>query len=181
MREVRMVEYPMSKIHPALKHGGYAATGLLPGEDRIAFEKLHHTLITELAPNGALEDDIVATMARLIWRKQNLGTFRIAELARNRCAELIPDPFADFEREEETRAAHEQAREELGDAYALVEVGETATVERLLRDLDVEERLEARIEKCLKRLLVLRGLKSISTAYPSPSPARIAGPSAEAA
>ena len=74
-----------------------------------------------------------------------------------------------------------EAREELGDAYALVEVGETATVERLLRDLDVEERLEARIEKCLKRLLVLRGLKSISTAYPSPSPARIAGPSAEAA
>ena len=173
----------MSKVHPALKHGGYAATGLLPGEDRVAFEKLHRNLIAELTPSGALEDDIVATMARLIWRKQNLGTFRIAELAQNRCESLISEKlgFDWEERKEATSAAHDEVRKELGEAYELVEVGETATVERLLRDLDVEERLEARIEKCLKRLLVLRGLKSISTAYPSPSPARIAGPSAEAA
>jgi hypothetical protein len=31
----------VKKIHPALKHGGYSATGLLPGEDPAAFEKLH--------------------------------------------------------------------------------------------------------------------------------------------
>jgi hypothetical protein len=94
MREVRMVEYPMSKIHPALKHGGYAATGLLPGEDRVAFEKLHRDLIAELAPNGAMEDDIVATIARLVWRKQNLSTFRIAELARNRCDRVLSEKTA---------------------------------------------------------------------------------------
>ena len=67
-------------MHPALKHGGYAATALLPGENPAAFEKLHHDLIVELAPTGALEDDIVATLARLVWRKQNLATFRVANL-----------------------------------------------------------------------------------------------------
>ena len=63
-------------IHPALRHGGYAAMSVLPGEDKAKFEKLHQDLIAEYAPIGASEDDIVATMARLLWRKQNLKTFR---------------------------------------------------------------------------------------------------------
>src|SRR5262249_61888830 len=71
----------VNKIHPALKHGGYAATAILPGENRADFEKLHQSLIAELAPVGALEDDIVATMARFVWRKKNLETVRLAELA----------------------------------------------------------------------------------------------------
>jgi len=59
----------IKKIHPALKHAGYSATALLPGEDRAAFEKLHHALIAEFTPVGALEEDIVADLARLLWRK----------------------------------------------------------------------------------------------------------------
>src|ERR1700675_1370623 len=60
---------------PALRHGIYAET-LLPGEDVTAFEELRKTLIGEFAPEGAFENDIVGTMARLIWRKQNLAAFR---------------------------------------------------------------------------------------------------------
>ena len=71
-----------NKVHPALKHAGYSATTLLPGEDAAAFEKLHRAVIAEYNPVGALEDDIVADIARLTWRKQNLATFRIAELGR---------------------------------------------------------------------------------------------------
>jgi hypothetical protein len=180
----------VKKVHPALKHAGYAATALLPGENPAAFEKLHRDLIVELKPDGALEDDIVATIARLVWRKQNLATFRIAERARNLCArftsERLPDPFSlsvidPAAHEDATTAARDQARKELGDAYALIEVGDAATVDRLLEDLEIEERLDARIEKCLKRLLALRGLKSISTVYPSASARLIPGPPAEAA
>src|SRR5262249_52653522 len=80
----RPMPTPVNKIHPALKHGGYAATAILPGENRADFEKLHQSLIAELAPVGALEDDIVATMARFVWRKQNLATVRLAELAGER-------------------------------------------------------------------------------------------------
>jgi hypothetical protein len=45
----------------------------------------------------------------------------------------------------------DQTREELGEDYELVEIGETATVGRLLEDLQVEEKLDATIDKCLKR------------------------------
>ena len=73
----------VTKLHPALKHAAYSATTLLPGEDRAAFEKLHRALISEFTPLGASEEDIVETMAHYLWRKKNLETFRIAELASN--------------------------------------------------------------------------------------------------
>src|ERR1700722_15823004 len=77
------------KTHPALKHAGYSATTILPGESSAEFEKLHRRLIAELTPAGPLEDDIVATAARLLWRKQNLTTFRLAEVARSRRQQLV--------------------------------------------------------------------------------------------
>src|SRR4051794_38402872 len=61
-----------NKTHPALKHAAYSSTTLLPGEDKAAFEKLHRDLIAELVPVGALEEGIVADIASLLWRKQNL-------------------------------------------------------------------------------------------------------------
>src|SRR5882724_643344 len=78
------------KTPPALKHGAYAATAILPGESRTDFEKLHRDLIAEYSPNGLHENDIVATMARLLWRKQNLKTLRIAELARGHLEQVMP-------------------------------------------------------------------------------------------
>jgi len=193
----------VNKIHPALKHGGYAATAILPGENRADFEKLHQRLIAELAPVGALEDDIVATMARFVWRKQNLATVRLAELAGERRQAIRSEHVAaalaekrgpipvrylseieleTAEREAAVQTADRQARKELGEVYELAEIGQTATVDGLLRDLGVEERLDAMIDKCLKRLLFLRGLKSLSTAsssappQPIPKPERIPGP-----
>ena len=71
-------------VHPALKHGGYSGTSVLPGEDAAAFEKLEHDLFDELCPSGPSEEEIVMTIARLIWRKQNLDTYRKAEAARDR-------------------------------------------------------------------------------------------------
>jgi hypothetical protein len=161
---------------PAFKHGGYSATALLPGEDPAEFEKLHRDIIDELRPDGALEHDTVWTIARLKWRKQNLATLRSAELARGRCAQIRSEKLGNedlalFEitegREEAIRDAVDQARKELGSTYALVELGETATFDNLFRELEVEERLDAMIDRCLKRLLFLRGLKSISTSSTS--------------
>jgi len=46
-----------------------------------------------------------------------------------------------------------------------------------MKELDVKERLDGMIDKCLKRLLFVRGLKSISSPAASPAPQqRIAGP-----
>jgi hypothetical protein len=177
-----------NRIPPAFKHGAYARTTVLPGEDPAAFEKLRQDLIAELAPNGALEKDIVATIARLVWRKQNLGTLRIAELAQERCRRIqyavrdaingTIDPYAELQAQIEkgNHAAEDQVRKELGYTYEFVEIGEVATFDGLTQDLAIEEQLFAMIDKCLKRLLLVKGLKSISgTSSSAPTP-RIAGP-----
>src|SRR5258708_3892495 len=95
------MEYVMStvikKIHPALKHGAYSAIGLLPGEDRAAFNKLYQGLIAQYNPVGPLEEQCVDDITRYLWRKQNLETFRVAQEARNLLLRLQsryrPSPF----------------------------------------------------------------------------------------
>ena len=77
--------------HPALKHGAYSATAVLPGESRAEFEKLHRDLIAEYAPSGVSEDNIVTNMARFIWRNQNLLTLRISERARGRRKAIVDE------------------------------------------------------------------------------------------
>ncbi len=68
----RVMVCVFKKSHPALKHGGYAATAVLPGERAAEFEKLHQDIIAELTPDGVIEDGIVATIARLVWCKHYL-------------------------------------------------------------------------------------------------------------
>jgi hypothetical protein len=167
---------PTSKRHNALRHAGFSAATILPGESAAEFEKLHQALISEFRPNGALEEDTVASLAHLLWRKKNLVTFRLAERARQRATEiqeaviLGPDLYppgsngvSDFDATfaQKERAAEAEARKELKELYRLVEIGEEATIACLMKGLAVHERLDAMIEKCLKRLLLIRGVKSM--------------------
>ena len=182
----------VKKFHSAVKHAGFCSTGLLPGEDRDAFERLNEALIEELRPDGPLENEIVAKIARLTWRRQNLHTFRLAAAAQQQYAAIRsenipvgtpqvelrswytpPDP-AEVEAGE--KAAEAQAQRELGDNYVFVKIGKEATIHKMLEDFEVEERLDSMIDKCLKRLLFLRGLKSMRPAESSTPATLIAGP-----
>jgi hypothetical protein len=69
------------RIPPALKHGAYSEVTLLPGEDPDEFAELHRGLIAEFAPNGRMAEETVATIARLVWRRQNLAQFQIGQLS----------------------------------------------------------------------------------------------------
>jgi len=173
-----------NQFPPALKHAGYSAMNVLPGESAAEFDKLHKGLIAEYSSNGVHEDEIIETMARLIWRKKNLATVRIAKLAQAHWSrikwEMVPEDKMDsaYElpmlgrviekvdpavREAAMRAAINRARKELGETYGLVEMGEAVELDQLMKDLDVEDRLDRQIDRCLKRLLFVRGLKSISS------------------
>jgi|SRR5581483_7851169 len=171
------------KHHPALKHAAFSATTILPGESASEFEKLRRDAIAELNPDGLLENEIVETIAHLQWRRQNLATFRIAEIARARrnkiWNERVPNEMTmltGFQTvdpdvlDAARRAAESQARKELGEAYELVEMGEMATIDGLMKDLVVQDRLDSMIDKAFRRLLFLRGLKSISRNTESPTP-----------
>jgi hypothetical protein len=175
----------IDRLHPAVKHGAYSATAVLPGESRAEFEKLHRDLIAECAPSGVLEDDIVMTIARLVWRKQNLTTLRIAKLAELRRGAIRSEkldtvfyrPADPVKHEEQIQAAEDQARKELGETYELSKVGEAATFDGLTKELEIQERLDAAIARCIKQLLMVRGVKSVTAAPPSEIPKRITGPS----
>ena len=133
------------------------------------------------------------TIARLVWRKQNLATLRIAERAQSRLEEIVYEKERDNEssflidedgepintREEERkveRAAESEAQEELGEIYEFVEIGSGATFDGLTSELGIQERLDAAINRCLKQLLMVRGVKSIAAAPPSAAK-RITDPS----
>jgi hypothetical protein len=174
-----------NQVHPALKHAGYSATNVLPGESAAEFEKLHRNLIAEFDPSGVFESDIITTMARYVWRKKNLSTFRVAELAQAHWNQIrrekVPEDkiqYPDFTmlggatviervdpavRDAALRAAKVHAQKELGEAYGLIEIGDTATVDHLMKELEVQDRLDAKIERCIKQLLLVRGLKSVSS------------------
>jgi hypothetical protein len=170
-----------NKMHAALKHGAYCATTLLPGEDAAAFEKLRRNVITEFALEGALEESIGTDMARLIWRRENLATFRVAAIAQERRQQIVNEVVPaniiscdtsgrDYDAlEEGYRATEEQAKRELGEAHELVGVGDTATFNGLMEELGIRERLSEMITKCLKQLLLVRGIKSLPSASSSPS------------
>ena len=152
---------------------------LMPGEDATAYEQLHAQLVAELCPAGVLEEDIVSSVARLVWRRRNLATLRAAKLAQDRLWKLKFETAEDAGMNEAEASAQAQAREELGDIYPLIEAENAATTDGLMQELTTQERIDAMIDKCMKRLLFLRGLKSM--AHSSASGAlRIAGSSAEA-
>jgi hypothetical protein len=161
------------RIPPALKHGAYSATAILPGESQAEFEKLHRDILAEWTPSGVLENDIVMTITRLLWRKQNLDTLHIAEHARS-AEENWRIEEENWRIEEEKREA--RIREKFGDDYKLVELGEATTFDGLRKELDIIERLDSAITRCLKQLLLVRGVKSISPAPSSASSKRISGP-----
>ena len=169
--------------HPALRHGAYSALDLLPGDDRAEFDRLHRGLIDEYSPSGPLEHHYVAELARLTWRYEKISIFRVAKLARGPfiCNERPEGSFCQTTPDlEEIQAAQcaaivkdeeDEARLELGDLYELVAVGEVATVPYLEHELSLRERLGEMITKCIKQLMLVKGLKSISPVS-DPEPVR---------
>ena len=75
------------------------------------------------------------------------------------------------------QVAEREAQEELGELYELTEIGEAATFDGLIKELEIQERLDAAINRLLKQLLMVRGVKSMTVAPPTASPKRVTGPS----
>jgi hypothetical protein len=86
-----MAERSKLKQRSAFKHGAYSTIGLLPGESPALFKKLQKIVVDELTPNGPVELDIVLTIARLLWRKQNLASFETAKLLNFRYCQILEE------------------------------------------------------------------------------------------
>ena len=58
----------------------------------------------------------------------------------------------------------EQVKRELGPVQELMEVANVATPEELVKELELFEHLDKMIARCLKQLLMMRGVKSLAGA-----------------
>jgi hypothetical protein len=185
----RPVPKRANPILPNLQHGGYSALALLPGEDPSSFKKLHRGVVAELRPQGRLEEDIVADIARLSWRKQNIANYQVTQVcavvaevltiaARTELPprlekereEQLAEAFSALQRKIEAGEKGGEAKKEAAASLAVVnDITGMATLNGLLKALEVQERLDGLIDRCLKRLLFIRGLKSLAGSAESPS------------
>jgi hypothetical protein len=171
---------PAAKVPPALKHGAYSKAALLPGEDPAAFEHLHRGLIAEFTPHGQMEEETVATLAQLMWRRQNIAKFEIGQLSNRLAKDLraAADENPQYENNEEddrriswvgkmhrAKRQLEKTQEENRKGASAVEF-----LELTMKQFQVEERLDAMIDRQLKRLVLVRGVKTIMSSAPTVSP-----------
>jgi hypothetical protein len=63
--------------HYIVSDEGFA---ILPGENPIGFELLRAEVAEELVPDGPVEEDLVSTIAKCIWRKQRYQRFVMAKM-----------------------------------------------------------------------------------------------------
>jgi hypothetical protein len=170
-----------NRIPPALKHGCYSSLGLLPTEDRAAYEQMRRDINAEYNPSGRSEEIIVSNLSDYLWRRENLQTYRLALTAHVRrtaiYSELMPPnplTFTPLGFQEETRSPEElkalrktldeQVKRELGPVQELIEVADLATSEELVKHLELLEHLDKMVARCLKQLMMIRGFKSLGAA-----------------
>ncbi len=184
---VRLWQEKRGEIEPidlSGKHAIYSNLTLLPGESQVDFDELHGRLILEFMPNGVSELTIVNELARLIWRKRNFRVYQIANHAKQKSAAireaLLPPPEKvlavtfDGEKSKLTpeegavlnKAIAEREDKELGWTTQLVELGDVVTPQYLMMELSLQERLDKMIDGCVKRLLFIRGFKSVAAETP---------------
>jgi hypothetical protein len=162
------------KSSPALKHGAYSEAVLLPGEDPAEFRRLHKDLIEEFSPTGRLEEETVAALARLVWRRQNLARFEIGQFVNLIALSIENAPSeettlprskeefsADLEELNQATQRMEKEKESRESSMDLLEITSKVVLNRLMKELDVEDRLDMMIDRQIKRILHLKGLKSI--------------------
>jgi hypothetical protein len=174
-----------ARVPSALKHGIYSAIGLLPTEDPVEFEKFKQEIFDDYKPVGRSEEIIVNEIACLQWRLEHLPTYGVAARARQQHAAIYaklpstgwsipslltsyeePEPRSPEELEALRKSVAKEARTKLGPAIKLVEIGDVATIEHLEKELGIREKLHGFVVRLEKRLLILRGIKSIPPSQP---------------
>ena len=200
--------------HPnAQKHGIFAATAILPGEDPREFDELRSALIAEWAPDGATEEEAVLSIAKAAWRKRRVQKFLEVQIMKNRLdpnhasfdeffgllgfAALLqsqpdrafdeyasrclrPDKISSlkskFPRSEYASTSHwaqaiireinsmpesEILPGEAGNVVGLFQSFATVSNELFKQELALDERLDAMIDRAVKRLIQTKAMKQM--------------------
>ena len=140
---------------PRVKARPLFRDGAVPLEDEAEYEKHRRAVFDEYKPNGPSELDTIDELSSLFWRKKHLLIYKLAANVRlKRSSFLAHEEFSSpfhlltpgerlhtpEEMRELDKKATERAKTELGAWLELVDIGEVATTEYLLQELDIIER-----------------------------------------
>jgi hypothetical protein len=121
----------------AQRHGAYVSTLIAPGEDPQEFQELYSDLAEEWMPDGPTEEDAVLSIAKAMWRKRRVQKFLEGQLS-------------DFQRSRE------------GSILAAVAHPSEIFWNDLFRnELSLDERLDAMIDRAVKRLIQMKAVKQM--------------------
>jgi hypothetical protein len=156
----------------AWKHGGYSNLGVLPGESAHVFKRLHQSLIDELEPSGPTECDAVLSLAKCMWRKSRLAIYALIAEPRTKADFVDPlqpaiDAYAAAAKDNPQPTPPEwlvmvkDLSADRDQNLQLGKLGEQITPEKLIEEIELASRLDARIDRLLKRLFQLKAAKQM--------------------
>jgi hypothetical protein len=162
----------------ALKHGAYREILILPGENPAAFEELKQTLFAEHNVSGRSEETTMTSIAKAIWQLQRLGLYEHVQHLRVRGLDSANRKGSITEVLNAFRAKYgmpltdvptvpDQPAEKTNDEL-LLELGKLVTLDHLDKELDVENKLQARIDRLFKRFYQIKAMKSLAGSQLAP-------------
>ena len=188
-------------IPNALKHGAFSKINFLPGEDPQEFENLKSSLFAEYNATGRSEEEVLESIAAVIWKERRLGLYLHIKVLRDKLsreAKQPPrgalDPLAlaiarfkaggkadpveerildkDRAEEEAERIAREkeaaEAEKNRTDDERLLAIGDEFTLDELNKELEVQAKLQAILDRLFKRLWQIKAFKPLMSANDSP-------------
>ena len=158
----------------ALKHGAYSELVMLPGEDPAAFEALKQSLFDEYKPSGPSEESTMTSIAKTLWQLQRLGVYEHVQYLKargNRQGKDGPNEAIkkfmaargltfSSRSPSEAPTVPEPPKEKSNDEL-LLELGNFVTLDHLDKELEVEMKLLAKLDRLLKRYFQIRAMKPL--------------------
>jgi len=172
----------------ALKHGAFSEVLILPGEDPAAFEKLKQRLFAEFNVSGCSEELTMTSIAKTMWQLQRLRVYEHVQFLRAQGSSspypgglknsidpitkfmidkgmMLPnDPSADAPTEE--APPKEKTTDEL-----LLQLGDFVSLGQMDKELEVENKIMAKLDRLFKRLFQIQAMKSLMGERDVPAPA----------
>ena len=154
----------------ALKHGAFSEVLILPGEDPAAFEELKRRLFAEYNFSKCSEEKTMTSIAKAIWQLQRLGLYEHVQHLRARGSAnskgSIDEAINSFLAKKgmpviDVPIVPDQPAEKTNDEL-LLELGKLVTLDHLDKELDVENKLQTKIDRLFKRLYQIKAMKSLA-------------------
>jgi hypothetical protein len=147
----------------ALKHGAFSKILFLPGEDPAEFDVLRSGLISEYRPEGKSEEETIEEIARTMWVGRRTGVYQHVKylwIKAKRAANL--EAVNEQRKRIFKQPPLDPPKAPQNVDEALLDLGEILSFDHLAKELDVDAKLHAKVDRLFKRLFASKAMKQMA-------------------